>query len=178
MSKYIGNHKTLIMQNTVFKNIFVVDDNKLFLTGAKGFLEKKFNTQVNCHETLTSCLGSLDKQPDLVFMDYNLNNKNKSFNGFWAAKKIRKKIKNIPIVMVSNERKASAIARFFKGGITDYIPKSSIVLSEMTDTIMELEVQQKLNEIKKTENKFFLLVVTAFLIIPILAVLFYQLVLQ
>jgi DNA-binding NarL/FixJ family response regulator len=158
------------MKTSKIKTIFVVDDNKLFLKGAKGFLERRLDSKVKCFSNVSDCVKSLNQNPDLIFMDYNFqpNSQNRNATGSWAVKKIRTQDKKTPIIMVSSQQEPSLVAKVMQSGVTDYLQKSPMSFFNMRDKVLQLEKKSRIiDKSSKLKLKIFLLIglLTAGLII-------------
>jgi DNA-binding NtrC family response regulator len=103
-------------------NLFIVDDNKLMVTGLKQYLYNRFGKMLNIStfHTGESCLEKVDQNTNLVILDYFLDGKN--------GNDILKSIKLINpktevIILSSNEDIGTAIESFHQGA-TDYVVKN------------------------------------------------------
>lgn len=128
--------------------IFIVDDNKMLLKGAKGYLEKNVNCTIHCFDDVISCMHKLDEKPDYIFLDYHFHHtaEDALHNGKWALLKIKKQLKETPVIVVSSEKDIKKIMSFMKLGATDFIPKGVMVLKDMKDKIMDLEYKRSFNQ--------------------------------
>ena len=100
--------------------IWILDDEKLFL--------KSFSRQLKImghepcafddpHKLLLE-LGTGERNPDLIFLDVNLG----MMNGPEVLKEI-KKVKNIPVIMISGDDDAQVVVECMKHGAYNYLKK-------------------------------------------------------
>lgn len=142
------------MKNPHVNNVFVVDDNKLFLKGAKLYLQKHCNLNVQCYSSVIDCVRDLDKNPDLIFLDYHFNVKNSKANGFWGVKKIKSINNKMPIVMITNERSPGTIAKVMKEGAEDFLVKGPLAFEEMKSTIHYYNDKMQLVNFNRRASNF------------------------
>ena len=115
--------------NTQGMNLFIVDDNKLMVTGLTKYLDDRFGKSLNISTFYTgeSCLEKIDKNTKFVILDYFLGGKN--------GNEILKSIKSINpktevIMLTSNEDVGTAIESF-RCGASDYLIKNNKVWKEI-----------------------------------------------
>jgi DNA-binding NarL/FixJ family response regulator len=102
-------------------NLFIVDDNKLLVTDLKYYLQSRFGlgVRISIFNDGESCLKKVNKDTDIVILDYYLEGK----NGMEILKAIKLiNIKTQVIMLSSNEDIGLAIESF-RQGAKDYIVK-------------------------------------------------------
>ncbi|MES2780324.1 MAG: response regulator [Bacteroidota bacterium] len=109
--------------NTI--RIFLVDDDAVFLKA----LEIDFlNTEKYIIETYSTgelCLANLDRNPDLIILDYQLDGiDKKAMNGIETLDKIKEYSEDIPVVMLSSQDKIDVAVDCMHHKALDYVIKS------------------------------------------------------
>jgi polysaccharide export outer membrane protein len=118
--------------------IFLVDDDlfclNLYLQGIKNL----GYTNVSSFNNGIGCINNLDQNPDVVFLDHNMDN----LNGFEVLKKIKSFNPNIYIVMVSAQADIKTAVNSFKYGVFDYIVKGDNELKKIENVLLRItEIQ-------------------------------------
>jgi len=102
-------------------NLFIVDDDKLMVATLKQFLLSKFGKDINIFTYYDgeSCLEHVNKETDIVILDYNMT----GANGLDVLKGIKIINPKTEVIMLSgNEDMATAIS-LFRAGASDYVLK-------------------------------------------------------
>ena len=111
--------------NSQGMNLFIVDDNKLMVSGLKQYLLNRFGKTLNISTFYTgeSCLEKIDQKTNFVILDYLLDGKN--------GNEILKSIKTInpktEVIMISSNEDVGTAIESFRSGATDYLIKSDTV---------------------------------------------------
>ena len=102
-------------------NLFIVDDNKLLATDLKYFLQNKFGVSVNIStfEDGESCLKKIDKETNIVILDYFLNGQ----DGLEVLKPIKAINPKTEVIMLSSNESIVIAIETFRAGATDYVVK-------------------------------------------------------
>ena len=119
--------------------IFLVDDDLICLNIYKKHLENTGYTDVSCFESGEACLNLLIQNPDVIFLDYEMN----SLSGLEVLKKIKRFNPDIFIVFLSGQENIATAVNALKYGAFDYIVKSDGQL---------LSIQKVLNKIAQTKQ--------------------------
>ncbi len=106
--------------NTI--KIFLVDNDPYWLELYARYLANLGYTHVQYFNKSSECLDQLTLKPDLIFLDYNMDN----LNGIDLLKKIRRFDPNIPVVFVSGREEINIAVNALKYGAMDYIAKENI----------------------------------------------------
>lgn len=121
------------------KLIFIVDDdpviNKLVI---KNFSSGRF--RLEAFESGEDCLEAMDKNPDLIILDYlfmNLNN-HKALNGMEVFDMIKQSRPGIPVIMLSGQDKGEIVLELARKGIEDYIIKDNNLIENLKNAITGL----------------------------------------
>ena len=128
--------------NTELK-IFVVDDDPFSLTMYEHHLRNLGYTNVTAFENGTACLNNLTKQPDLIFLDHQME----ILNGVDVLKKIKRFNPNTFVVFISAQDDVQTAVNSLKYGAFDYIIKGD------NDTVKMEKVLEKLHEVMDMMKK-------------------------
>ena len=122
---------------TTQKLIFIVDDDPLINT----LVVKRFTTEgyhVEAFENGEDCLDALNKNPDLIILDYFFVRGNKELmNGMEVFDKIKKVRPEIPVIMLSGQDKGEIVLEFARKGIADYVIKDNNLIDNLNVALKE-----------------------------------------
>ncbi|MFT7161533.1 MAG: two-component system OmpR family response regulator [Bacteroidia bacterium] len=130
-------------------NLFLVDDDALYLKSLEiDFLELQEFT-VNTFATGELCLQNLALNPDVIILDYHLNGIDKgAINGLETLDKIKTMQPNTPVVMLSSQDKIDVAINCMRHKALDYVVKSETAfmrLQKIIDSILEFnKIEKKL----------------------------------
>lgn len=135
--------------NIEVKNIllFVVDDNEAFLKLIENHLvnkEKEKIIKVKYHVTKflngEECILALEEhKPDIIILDYFLNNEHGTFmNGDEVFKKIIEINPQQKVVMLSGQEESSIVLSLIKMGLRDYIMKDDEMFEQIHRVLLEV----------------------------------------
>lgn len=120
------------------KLIFVVDDDPFI----NMLVVKRFTTsesKVEAYESGEDCLKALNKNPDLIILDYLFIKENQVFmNGMEIFDKIKSIRPKTPVIMLSGQEKGEIVLELARKGIDDYVIKDNSLLDNLEVSIKEL----------------------------------------
>ena len=120
------------------KLIFVVDDDPFI----NMLVVKRFTSEgylVEAFESGEDCLKSINKNPDLIILDYLFVPKEQALmNGMEIFDKIKLLKSNIPVIMLSGQENGEVVLELARKGIVDYIIKDNNLLDNLNTAIREL----------------------------------------
>ena len=124
----------MIMSNL----IFVVDDDPFInMLIKKRFISDGY--RVETFESGEDCLKAMNKNPDLIILDYYfVNNDREVMNGMEVFDRIKDMKPEIPVIMLSGQDKGEIVLEFARKGIDDYIIKDNNLLDNLEITLKEL----------------------------------------
>ena len=127
--------------------LFLVDDDALFLK----MLEIEFlDTADFVIETYASgelCIENLDKNPDLIILDYHLNGIDaNAMNGLETLDKIKEFDTTIPVVMLSAQDKIDVAVKCMHHKATDYVVKSETAFFRLKQIVSAVLHAQKVEK--------------------------------
>jgi CheY-like chemotaxis protein len=120
------------------KLIFIVDDDPFI----NMLVVKRFTTlghKLEAFESGEECLKSLDKNPDLIILDYLFVPKEQTLmNGMEVFDKVKAQKPGIPVIMLSGQENGEVVLELARKGIVDYIIKDNNLLDNLDAAIKEL----------------------------------------
>jgi two-component system OmpR family response regulator len=118
--------------------IFIVDDDPIITM----VIVKRFTSEgyrLEAFDYGETCLRALDKNPDLIILDYYFVNKNrKVLNGIEVFDKIKKLKPDIPVIMLSGQEKGEIVLELARKGIDDYVIKDNNLIDNLHNAIKEI----------------------------------------
>lgn len=127
--------------------LFLVDDDALFLK----MLEVEFlDTADFVIETYASgelCIENLDKNPDLIILDYHLDGIDaNAMNALETLDKIKEFDTTIPVVMLSAQDKIDVAIKCMHHKATDYVVKSETAFFRLKQIVSAVLHAQKVEK--------------------------------
>ena len=110
-------------------NIFIVDDNKVFLLALKAYIEGAFKERlirIYTFETGEKCLDFFTQViPDLVILDNHLNSEIiGAADGLEILRKIKIKKSHASVIMLTSDEHIDMALKSFHHGASDYVVKT------------------------------------------------------
>lgn len=159
--------------------IFVVDDSDIYRMLLDRFLTRMTNSDLSnkpdC-EILSfasgeECLRMMDiKKPEIVIMDYFLNDKkNGKMDGLQLLKEIKKRSPKTEVLVLSQQEDVLITAELFNLGASMYIPKEPQGQNRVQNAV--LETIKKLEQKKKETRRRNITLIIAFILGIIIGIL-------
>lgn len=124
------------MENTS-KNIFVVDDDKMFATMLADHLEEQGRYTITTFGTGEECLEHLGENPDVIILDYYLDSKVPGAkNGLEILQAIHKNAPDQKVIMLSAQEHYGIALQTIASGAVQYVIKDLQAFKEI-DSILE-----------------------------------------
>ncbi|MCX6317777.1 MAG: response regulator [Bacteroidetes bacterium] len=120
------------MENSTSFKIFLVDDDPFSLCLYEQHLRNSGVTNISTFENGTLCLNHLGQQPDVIFLDHNME----ILDGVEILRKIKRFNPDIQVVFVSGQEDVSVAVNSLKYGAFDYIIKGNDDLNKI-DQVLE-----------------------------------------
>lgn len=121
------------------KNIFVVDDDKMFATMLADHLEEQGRYAVTAFATGEACLERLGEQPDAIVLDYYLDaNVPGAKNGLEILHIIHKTAPDIKVIMLSSQEHYGVALQTIASGAVQYVIKDLKSFDEIDAILKEL----------------------------------------
>ena len=120
------------------KLIFIVDDDPFVnMLVVKRFTSDGYKLEAFAYGE--DCLKALNKNPDLIILDYFFVNKDrKVMNGMEVFDKIKEVKQDLPVIMLSGQEKGEIVLELARKGIDDYIIKDNNLIDNLQVAIKEL----------------------------------------
>lgn len=127
--------------------IFLVDDDAVYLKLMEIEFLQHGDFDIETYSTGELCLENLSHNPDVILLDYYLDDINKSaMNGIETLDKIKAINTTIPVVMLSSQDKIDIAISCMHHGAFDYVVKSEtafIRLKKIITAIFEFKTIEK-----------------------------------
>src|ERR1035437_1317696 len=135
------------MNNKNKINIFLVDDDALFLKSLEIEFLQHADFIIETYATGELCMEHLSHNPDVIILDYHLDGINKSaMNGMETLDKIKAFNPDIPVVMLSSQDKIDVAINCMHHRAFDYVVKSKTAfmrLQKIITTIFRYKKMEK-----------------------------------
>jgi len=119
------------------KHIFIVDDNEMFNSMLKDHLSENPAFQISSFGTGEECLKNLYKNPDLIILDYYLNDiYGEAANGLQILEEIKNQKSPAHIIMLSSQKRYGVAAQTISKGAEQYVIKDENAFANI-DKILE-----------------------------------------
>lgn len=124
------------MKNENKINLFLVDDDALFLKSLEIEFLHHTDFAVETFATGEECLENLSHNPDVIILDYHLNSIDKNaMNGIETLDKIKTINPDIPVVMLSAQDKIDVAISCMHHRAFDYVVKSETAFLRLQKNI-------------------------------------------
>jgi DNA-binding NtrC family response regulator len=100
----------------------LVDDELYCLHLYARYLNNLGHTHIQYCNKSTECLDQLSLRPDIIFLDYYIDNR----NGIDILRKIRRFDPKIPVVFISGQEEIDIAVKALKSGALDYLTKENL----------------------------------------------------
>ena len=111
--------------------IFVVEDNPVYQTLVLKQLEN-ISQDVQVFSSGENFLTQLDRCPDLIILDYNLDG---CINGYDILKELKKLAFTPPVIFFSSNLELNVTSSILKLGVVEYIEKTIFTLPRLRNAI-------------------------------------------
>gem|GEM_PF-682196 len=135
-----------IMENTLRRKVFVIEDNKTEGMLLKLCLGSLKNVTISNFTNGAELLEHLDENPDIVIADLMLPD----IPGYELIKSIKEYNRNIEVIVVSAQRDIDTVAKLQELGVFNYIVKSEACIEYLQKTIEKLLLIMEVQEEKKS----------------------------
>lgn len=127
------------MASVQYKNIFVVDDNKMFSQMLKDHLSQNPMFKIVLFNTGEDCLKNLYQNPYLIILDYYLNDISKeAADGLEILTEIKKHSKLVHVIMLSSQERYGIALQSISKGAEQYVIKDEEAFSKIDAIIRDL----------------------------------------
>ena len=114
-------------------NLYIVDDNVSMVTALKQYLQKRFgdSLKISTFYSGESCLKRINKDTDIVVLDYYLDGK----NGVDTLKSIKEINPETEVIMLSSNEDIGTAIESYREGASDFIVKGENAWRKLADVI-------------------------------------------
>lgn len=117
------------------KLIFFVDDDKMMLNLMEYTFKCKDGFDVASFLSGEKCIESLDKNPDLIILDYHLGEEDGNMSGLETLEILKKEREDISVIILSREKDEDTINKFLEQGAMKYVTKDDFFIDTLLDTV-------------------------------------------
>ena len=135
------------MKNTNKINLFLVDDDVVFLRALEIEFEQHGNFEIETYVSGELCVANLNSNPDIIILDYLLDGIDKdSMNGIQTLDLIKTFDENIPVVILSAQDKIEVAVNCMHHKALDYVVKSETAFMRIQKIINNIFRFRKLEK--------------------------------
>lgn len=128
------------MGHVKYKHIFVVDDNEMFAQMVNDHLSNNPENKVQVFHTGEECLKNLFQNPDIIILDYYLNDVSKeAADGLEILEEIKKHNESIHVIMLSSQERYGIALQSITKGAEQYVIKDDKAFAKLDEIITELD---------------------------------------
>jgi two-component system OmpR family response regulator len=121
------------------KHIFVVDDNVMFAEMLKDHLSRHPAYKVSAFNTGEECLANLYQNPDLIILDFHLNDTFKdAANGLEILAEIKKQESPAHVIIISGQKRYGIAAQTISKGAEQYVIKDDNAFKNISKILKDL----------------------------------------
>lgn len=136
-----------MMSNNNKIKLFLVDDDALFLKALEIDFLQHADFDIETYATGELCLANLSRNPDVIILDYRLDDIIKeAMNGIQTLDKIKEFNPDIPVVMLSSQDKIDVAIDCMHHLAVDYVVKSEtafIRLQKIITAVLRFNKMEK-----------------------------------
>ena len=159
-------------------SVFLVDDDKMFLSSLKNTLNSEFknNIEVSTYTSGEDCLQHINGKPDILVLDYILNNDERpgAMDGIKVLKEVKKMDdRDVVVIMLSGQDKLQIALDSIKNGAYEYVAKSESAFVRIRNIIKNAMTGIKSARENRTYTRWNIVLGTTILVILLLDVIYY-----
>ncbi len=135
------------MQNSAKIKIFLVDDDAVYLKALEIEFLHHGDFDIETYSTGESCIKNLNKNPDVIILDFHLDGIIKTaMNGLETLDEIKHFNADIPVIMLSSQDKIDVAISCMHHKAFDYVVKSETAFVRLQKAIETIFKYQKLEK--------------------------------
>lgn len=128
-------------------NIFLVDDDSLFLKKMEIDFLQHGDFNIETFTTGEQCLKHLKKAPDVIILDYHLDGiVANAMNGIETLDEIKKLLPDVPVIMLSSQDKIEVAINCMHHKAIDYVVKSETAFVRLQKIITNIFNYKKMEK--------------------------------
>jgi DNA-binding NtrC family response regulator len=139
-----------IMKTKPELSFFIVDDDPIYNSFIKNYLESKGFTNLRMFFDGSSCIERLYQLPDIIILDFQMG----ELNGLDVLKQIREFDPDINVIFLSGQKNVDVAVNSLKYGSIDYIIKDDETLINLTKVIDKIFYLKNIESKKVKKSKF------------------------
>lgn len=118
--------------NETGKLIFMVDDDKVILNLLEYVFQSKNDYNIKTFLSGEECLNNMHLNPDLVVLDYLLNEKDeRAMDGLDTLKKLLERNKNLPVIILSGHTDDHTSSMMLNSGAKQVLKKDDFFVDRL-----------------------------------------------
>lgn len=122
------------------KKVFIVDDNEMFAQMLNDHLSNNPKLKVSVFHTGEDCLNNLYMDPNIVILDYFLNDVMKeAADGLEILTELKKHDNSIHVIMLSSQEHYGVALQTIAKGAIQYVIKDDDAFGKIDEIISALE---------------------------------------
>jgi len=127
--------------------IFLVDSDPVFLKSLETEFQQLENSEVEVFSTGELCLENIDKNPDVIILDYQVNKDTVGrLSGIEALDKIKTSKPQIPVIIVSSDDTMDIAAESMRHKAHDYVAKNNTTFFRLQSIITGISKMRSLEK--------------------------------
>jgi DNA-binding NtrC family response regulator len=154
-------------------NLFIVDDNKLMVSGLRQYLHNRFghNLNISVFYNGESCLEKVNQKTNFVILDYFLDGE----NGNEILKSIKLINPKTEVIMLSSNEDIGTAIESFRGGAVDYVIKNDMAWKKLIPHVYRA-ITEPIRRLAKEYgfSKFTAIFLATFILIGAVVLLFFK----
>ncbi len=123
------------MTNNDQKLIFIIDDDEAYLELLANYFTK-FTGSVRRYTSAKDALNELSETPDLVILDYYLNNDSEDGGKFFL--KIKAEKPQTRVAILSSQNSGDVVIELLKIGVKDYLVKDASIFKQIDQLMSDI----------------------------------------
>lgn len=122
-----------------FKRIFIVDDSEMFTQMLSDHLTENPKYKVSVFHTGEECINNLFQNPELIILDYYLNDvSTEAADGLEILTEIKKYNERIQVIMLSSQEHYGVALQTIAKGASLYVMKDDHAFQKIDNFLKEL----------------------------------------
>jgi len=138
--------------------IYLLDDDQVFSYALQLWLEIQGYRIKVFHNTYAFLNGLKSCKPDVVVLDFALNDNYQGIeNGAHVAERIKKHFDDVPVIMLSSQQDLQVAVDLFSKSIVDYVVKDDAFHENLEKILIQLKemriLRQEIKDLKVLSKK-------------------------
>jgi two-component system OmpR family response regulator len=161
-------------------SVFLVDDDKMFLSSLQNTLTSEFNKEIDIsmYSNGEECLKHVNGKPDIVILDYYLNDDQHpdAMDGLKVLQELKKKGRtDMMVIMLSGQDKLQVALDSIKNGAYEYVAKSESTFVRLQNIMKNAIKTLQSNRENKLYEKWNIIMGITIIAILLVDVIYYYL---